>query len=262
MDPCRGYTGGRGPRAASDPGPGVVAGTPGADGLICIDFDDTLVANQEHFEEAVGQLCADIHRATGMPPAEARALFERADERQRGRHRNRFLLAVLSTYCAATGSACVPLEAVPRLAQIAAWPYDAHPAPLPGVPAALQLLRARHAGPVWLVTTGDPVVQAGRIERSGLGGLFDARHILPEKDAAAFAALGAGHARRVMVGNSPVTDVLPALAAGFEALYVRRTTWSLDLAPLPGDIREVADFPAAVALLLRGGPPAGAAGPP
>ncbi len=223
--------------------------------LVCVDFDDTLVRNQEHFDRALDRLCAAVASAGGAPPAEARAIFERVDARHQalGRHRNRFALSVLAAYAEATAGA-VPPAALPRLLAIAALPYDAPPAPLPGVETALHALRGRHAGPLWLVTTGDGVVQGGRIRRSGLGRFFDAEHVLPAKTARAFTDLGAGHARRVMIGNSPATDILPALAAGYEALYVSRTSWGPDRAPLPGGVPTFPDFPAAVAALL-GAPP-------
>jgi putative hydrolase of the HAD superfamily len=243
------YTGGEGEAVGVALGPGT---------LVCVDFDDTLVRNQEHFDRAVDRLCTAVASVGGAAPAEARAIFERVDARHHalGRHRNRFALSVLAAYAEATAGA-VPPAALPRLLAIAALPYDAPPAPLPGVEAALQALRGRHAGPLWLVSTGDAIVQHGRIRRSGLGRFFDAAHVLPAKTPRAFAGLGAGSARRVMIGNSPATDILPALAAGYEALYVSRTAWGPDRAPLPSGVPTFPDFPAAVAALLGATPAPG-----
>ena len=223
--------------------------------LICVDFDDTLVENQRHFEDAVCDLCRLLEEATGTPAAAASAAVQRLEARTHGhgRHRNRFLLTVLGAYGEVAGSGSVPLRLLPALAAIAAAPYDALPSPAPGAEAALRRLRAAHRGPLWLVTTGDPVIQAGRVQRSGLSGSFDAIHVLPEKDAAAFAALGAGHDSPWMIGNSPVTDILPALQAGFQAVHVRAATWWLDVAAVPADVPAYPDFAAAVEGLLAGG---------
>jgi len=228
-----------------------------ADALVCLDFDDTLVANQTHFDRAERELADLLHDACGVDTEEALRAFERVDARHHhlGRHRNRFLLTVLAAYGEAAGSEAVPLHLLPRLAAIAAHPYDAHPEPKPGAAPALARLRAAHPGPIWLVTSGDPVVQTGRVHRSGLAGHFDAVHVVAEKTAAVFAALGHGHAHRLMVGNSPRTDILPALEAGFETLYVRVPTWYLDLAPLPAAVPQFDSFAAAVEGML--GPCAG-----
>lgn len=218
------------------------------DALICVDFDDTLVTNQEHFAQAERQL-ADLLRDTcGADTTAALHAFRRIDARHQhlGRHRNRFLVTVLAAYCAVRGSDAVPLELLPRLAAIAAHPYDARPEPKPGAVHALERLRAAHPGPLWLVTAGDRVIQTGRVHHSGLASFFDAVHVVPEKTEAVFTELGRGYARRVMIGNSPRSDILPALAAGFDALYVRVPTWLLDLAPLPAAVSEFESFAAAV----------------
>ena len=225
--------------------------------LICVDFDDTLVANQSHFDQAVrrlGTLCRD---RLGIPEEATRSAFEAVDARYHhlGRHRNRFLVTVFAAYCAVAGSEDVPLDAVGPLAAISAYPYDAPPATEPGAEAALARLRAAHPGPLWLVTTGDPVIQTGRVHRSGMGGYFDALHVLPEKTAEAFARLGHGHINRWMVGNSPATDILPALEAGYRVAYVRTPTWALDLRPLPPGVPEYATFAAWVDDILTAPPP-------
>ncbi|HVB09872.1 MAG TPA: hypothetical protein VNM16_05830, partial [Bacillota bacterium] len=50
--------------------------------LVCVDFDDTLVANQEHFEAALGQLVQALAELPGVTAAAARAAFERLDAQQ------------------------------------------------------------------------------------------------------------------------------------------------------------------------------------
>ncbi len=218
-----------------------------------MDFDDTLVLNQAHFEEALDGLAALVRRRLGLGPAEVRAAFGRVDARlgAHGRHRNRFLLSVLLTYCELAKASAVPAELLADLAGLAAHPYDALPEPCPGVTLALGELRAAHRGPLWLLTTGDAVVQHGRVRRSGLAEHFDAIHVVPEKTAAVYRELGSGHRNRWMVGNAPRTDILPALEAGFRVLHVAVPTWELDQAPLPAQVPQVGGFPAAVRHLLE-----------
>ncbi len=227
-----------------------------AESLVCVDFDDTLVANQQHFARALDDLAAFAHRRLGVAEERTRAAFAAVDRRyhHHGRHRNRFLLTVLAAYCEVAGGDAVPLDLVPALAAIAAHPYDAAPEPKPGAGEALARLRAAHGGPLWLATSGDPVVQVGRVERSGLRPAFDAVHVLPDKTPAAFRGLAAQvpHTDRWMIGNAPRSDILPALAAGFRACWVRQTTWELDMAPVPSDVPTFDDFASAVAWLLEG----------
>ncbi len=250
------------------PAPGAAQGFPaqggppaaaGAPELVCVDFDDTLVASQEHFARAAEALNHLLQRECGLKSAAAHAIFRRCDAAHHhlGRHRNRFLATLVAAYAEAAGREEVPLRLLHELAAIAATPYDAPVTPLPGVAPALRRLR-RHCPRVALVTAGDAVVQAGRIQRSGLAALFSETHVVPEKTPAVFAALGRGHRRCVMIGNAPRADLWPALAAGFEAVHVQAPTWELDDAPLPPGVPSCPSFAAAVDLLLGG--PAGAGG--
>ena len=84
--------------------------------------------------------------------------------------------------------------------------------------------------------------QSGKIGRSGLKDYFSAIEIVAEKDAATYRALLEKYAlvpgETWMVGNSPKSDINPALAAGLNAVFVPHAeTWVLengDLAPAPG----------------------------
>jgi putative hydrolase of the HAD superfamily len=81
-----------------------------------------------------------------------------------------------------------------------------------------------------LVTKGDEETQGAKIERSGLGPLFDAQFILPEKDPKAYrevvAELGSSPQETWMVGNSPKSDINPACKAGLGAIFIPHNhTW-------------------------------------
>jgi putative hydrolase of the HAD superfamily len=83
------------------------------------------------------------------------------------------------------------------------------------------------------VTKGALAEQTGKIERSGLKKYFAATEIVAEKDSAVYQALIEKHslARHStwMVGNSPKSDINPALAAGLHAVFIPHgDTWILE----------------------------------
>ena len=109
---------------------------------------------------------------------------------------------------------------------------------LPDVEETLDALAGRYR--LIVITKGDLYHQEHKIEASGLSRFFDAEHVVSEKDAAlygrVFAAEGPGAHRAAMVGNSPRSDILPALAAGAFAVHVPRPIeWERDAADIPKD---------------------------
>ena len=81
---------------------------------------------------------------------------------------------------------------------------------------------------------------AADVIRSGLRSLFHQVDVVREKDVAAYQdaahRLGADPARAWMIGNSPRSDILPARAAGFGAVFVPHAiTWALEVADLPSE---------------------------
>lgn len=72
-----------------------------------------------------------------------------------------------------------------------------------------------------------------KIDRSGLGRYFRHTAIVKEKDAEAYLQLASERALRKsdtwMIGNSPKSDVNPALEAGLNAVLVpHENTWVLE----------------------------------
>lgn len=108
---------------------------------------------------------------------------------------------------------------------------------LDGVAETLEQLAARGHDLV-LLTKGDPAEQRLKIEASGLARHFRETHVVREKDVGTYRALTASAAldpqRTWMVGNSPRSDILPALAAGLGAVHIpHHMTWELERADLP-----------------------------
>jgi len=84
-----------------------------------------------------------------------------------------------------------------------------------------------------LLTKGDQEAQESKVIRSGLGHHFEAVHVVPEKDAQVIQDLVEHYRLRLdktwMVGNSPRSDINPALEAGIGAVYVPHSnTWTLE----------------------------------
>jgi len=84
-----------------------------------------------------------------------------------------------------------------------------------------------------LLTKGDQQVQESKLARSGLGHLFDRVHVVPEKDTEVIRELlvryGLQPEQTWMVGNSPRSDINPALEAGIGAIYVPHpNTWRME----------------------------------
>jgi len=117
-----------------------------------------------------------------------------------------------------------------------------------GVEETLEYLALRHD--LTLFTKGDPEEQKLKLDRSGLGIYFGHTAIVKEKDARSYGALIRERAldpgQTWMIGNSPKSDVNPALEAGLHAVFVpHERTWTLERAELregPGRLLKLARF--------------------
>ena len=104
-----------------------------------------------------------------------------------------------------------------------------------GVEETLAELSGRHE--LTLFTKGHPEEQKLKVERSGLQRYFQHTAIVKEKDSAAYRNLveERGHPGEDtwMIGNSPKSDINPALEAGLGAVLVPHArTWVLELQEL------------------------------
>ena len=95
----------------------------------------------------------------------------------------------------------------------------------------LQYLSQRHH--LILMTKGAIAEQTGKVERSGLKDYFAAVEIVAEKDLATYRSVVSKYAllweTTWMIGNSPKSDINPALGAGLNAVFVPHgDTWILE----------------------------------
>jgi putative hydrolase of the HAD superfamily len=105
------------------------------------------------------------------------------------------------------------------------------PVLFPGVQDTICMLTERYN--LYVLTKGNYEEQLSKIKRSGLGKYFKEYFIEPEKDDSTFQRLIRDHewdAKKIcMIGNSPRSDINPALRSGLVAVYIPYAhTWKLD----------------------------------
>ncbi|MCL6505557.1 MAG: HAD family hydrolase [Bryobacteraceae bacterium] len=197
-----------------------------------IDADDTLWENNIYFERAIEEFVCLLARCEPAP-SQIRAVLdaiEHANRKTHGYGSRGFLLNLRECYFRLAGDA-VRAEDLARLDSIGRE-LRAHPIEIiEGVPETLAYLSSRHH--LVLFTKGDPAEQQDKLERSGLKPFFSRSVVVREKDAEAYRAvleeLGVGRERSWMVGNSPRSDINPALEAGLRAVYIPHPhTWRLE----------------------------------
>ena len=106
---------------------------------------------------------------------------------------------------------------------------------LPQVKDTLRDLSSRHK--LIMLTKGDHAEQADKVRRSGLANYFSAIEIVAEKDPPTYHSVIARHElvphTSWMIGNSPKSDINPALAAGLHAVFLfHKDTWVLEHAAI------------------------------
>ena len=203
---------------------------------LLVDGDDTLWENNIYFERAIEDFIAFLAHST-LAPAEVRIVLDEIEHASKAYGSANFARSLESTFRRlvereVTGE---DVAQVHRFAErIRAHPMEL----LPRVKATLAYLAPRHA--LALLTKGDYDEQQMKIDASGLAPFFERTIIVPEKDEAAYRriadelALDPPHTW--MIGNSPRSDINPALAAGLNAVYVPHPhTWVLEQAEIRSD---------------------------
>ena len=199
---------------------------------LLIDADDTLWENNIYFERAIAAFISYLdHRV--HTPAEVRGhlnAVERATVAAHGYGLESFRKSLCVCF---EQLADGPLtdEKRARIHSFAHSIAEQEIELLPGVPDTLADLATRHR--ILLVTKGNKEEQNDKLQRSGLASFFSEVEVLPEKHDEAYRSLAARHgceaATTWMVGNSPKSDINPALAAGLHAVFIPHDfTWVLE----------------------------------
>ncbi|HYL73636.1 MAG TPA: HAD family hydrolase [Bryobacteraceae bacterium] len=199
---------------------------------LIIDADDTLWENNIYFERAFDEF-VDFLAHSSLPPAEVRAVLdeiETVNNKVHGYGTANFARNLGECYHRLVERDISPHD-LPRIMsfteQIVHHPIEL----IPGVEETLEYLSSRHD--LTLFTKGDAEEQKLKLDRSGLAIYFGHTAIVKEKDAASYAALIRDRqmdaARAWMIGNSPKSDINPALEAGIGAVFVpHEHTWRLE----------------------------------
>ncbi|MFD9210503.1 HAD family hydrolase [Streptomyces sioyaensis] len=119
---------------------------------------------------------------------------------------------------------------------------------MPGVAETLAELARRHE--LLLLTKGDTEEQRRKVTASGLTRHFREVHIVAEKNTATYEELTRAYdlvpSSAWMIGNSPKSDILPARAAGLNAVFIpHQHTWVLehgDLDPADEKVLRLSAF--------------------
>lgn len=214
---------------------------PGPNQQIIFDADDTLWENNVYFERIFVEFVEFLDHST-LGPREVRAALDEIEAVNREIHGYgalNFVKNLRECYQRLCEREIAPadLERIMGYAErILTQPIEL----IEGVEETLERLAGRNE--LLLFTKGRPDEQRMKIDRSGLGPYFTHCEIVKEKDRQSYSELvearGLEKARTWMVGNSPRSDVNPALELGLGAVYVPHPmTWSLEREEVRGGDR-------------------------
>jgi putative hydrolase of the HAD superfamily len=203
---------------------------------LIFDADDTLWENNVFFERAIEEFL-QLVRPFAPEPARVRNLLRQVEMEciPTGGYGTRNFIYALKETCSRLHSGGNGAAYRYEIEQIGERLLN-HPMDLrPGVVGALRQLHGRHR--LMVFSKGDVQEQTGKVERSGLRSFFDRVVIVEEKNTDAYHSLVREHElhpeRTVMIGNSPRSDVLPALAAGLWAVFLPHpNTWDFEDHPV------------------------------
>jgi putative hydrolase of the HAD superfamily len=208
---------------------------------LLIDLDDTLCENNIYFERAIAKFISFLDHKEHSP-AQVREILnqvERESILKHGYGLHSFAHSLVDCFERLSVERVTP-ELHDRIwgfaHEIAEHPLEL----IAGVTETIDYLSHSHR--LMLMTKGNITEQSGKIERSGLQHYFNAVEIVAEKNAATYCDIIAKYeleaAGAWMIGNSPKSDINPALAAGLNAVFIPHDmTWVLEheeLVAVPG----------------------------
>src|SRR4029077_15679805 len=199
--------------------------------VLIFDADDTLWENNIYFESAFDDFVEFLAHSSLTPPQIREVLneIELVNSKIPGYGSRNFGRNLQQAYQHLAEREIRPddLEHVMSLAErILPQPIEL----IEDVEATLADLTQRHN--LALFTKGHPEEQRLKVDRSGLGPFFSYTAIVKEKDSPAYSRLitenAFSAAKTWMIGNSPKSDINPAIEAGLGAVLVPHArTWVL-----------------------------------
>lgn len=203
---------------------------------LLIDADDTLWENNVYFERAIAAFISYLnhHEYSAAEVRQTLNAVERETILAHGYGLPSFTRSLVTCF-ERLSPAPVDEEKRRRVVGFARSIAEQEIELLPLVEETLRDLASRHH--LIMMTKGDHAEQADKVRRSGLAHYFTAIEIVAEKDPLAYRAVIARHELTPhsswMIGNSPKSDINPALAAGLHAVFLfHKDTWILEHATL------------------------------
>jgi putative hydrolase of the HAD superfamily len=216
---------------------------------LIFDADDTLWENNVYFENAFQEFCAYLNHSS-LKPDEIRAILDEIEIENNKIHgygalnfgRN------LSQCYLRLAERAVAERDLKRVTAFAHEILQQGIELMDGVADTLPFLAEKHE--LTLFTKGEPNEQNRKIDLSGLRPLFAHCEVVKEKNRAAYLELSRLREfdieRTWMIGNSPKSDINPALEAGLHAVFVpHERTWTLEREEIRegnGRLRVVKNF--------------------
>lgn len=199
---------------------------------LIFDADDTLWENNIYFEQAIAEFVALLDHSTLTPP-EVRAVLNRIEHATIGAHgygAAGFAHSLAETFRELAEGDVTDAD-VERVRALGVRILTQEKEIIPDVETTLADLGLRHT--LALLTKGNQEEQELKVERSGLAGCFAHIEIVAEKETEVYRRLAEIHGWRPtttwMIGNSPKSDINPALAAGLNAVFIpHHATWSME----------------------------------
>lgn len=199
---------------------------------LLIDADDTLWENNIYFERAIANFISFLNHHE-YSPEQVRSVLNDVEREcivKHGYGLQSFAHALVDTFERLSLEPLTPAlhETISGFAHtIAEHPVEI----MPGVPETLEYLSDRHD--LILLTKGHMAEQTGKIERSGLKEYFSSVEIVAEKNVTTYRDMIVRYDlpsdSSWMIGNSPKSDINPALAVGMNAVFVPHgATWVLE----------------------------------
>jgi putative hydrolase of the HAD superfamily len=202
--------------------------------VVCLifDADDTLWENNVLFERVIDAYLDWLAHPT-LDRAATRAVLdevERANVVVHGYGTASFLRSLHDCFERLSERPATAVEAREIQELAAALAFDEVEL-VPGVAETLADLGTRHD--LLLLTKGELAEQQRKIDASNLAHHFASTHIVGEKQAETYRSLVAEldlvQDTTWMIGNSPRSDILPARAAGLNAVFIPNPhTWVLE----------------------------------
>jgi putative hydrolase of the HAD superfamily len=199
---------------------------------LLIDADDTLWENNIFFEKTIENFISQLEHL-GYTREYVRHILnetEKRNIRQHGYGVRSFGRSLEETYLKLAGNSA-RREMVKAIEAMSRELERTPPHVLDGVPETLAYLAKHHR--LILLTKGESAEQAAKVERSGLQSYFEAIEIVQEKDCGTYTRIVEQFkivkSHGWMVGNSPRSDINPALQCGLNAVFIpHAATWELE----------------------------------